>query len=106
MKNISSKQGRHVPELPPSFDRRRRERVGLAIPLRVISCGFLTEKSDVGICTDLSEGGVSFDSEGELNIGDIVILEFCQKGETAYRCHARLAYRMGRRYGAYFLTSE
>lgn len=106
MKNIRHKTDRFVPELPPSFDRRYRERVGLAIPVRVISCGLLTEKSDVGTCTDLSEGGVSFDSDGELNVGDIVILEFRQKGETAYKCHARLAYRMGRRYGAYFLTSE
>jgi hypothetical protein len=106
MKNIRYKADRSFPDLPPSFDRRQRERIGLAIPLRILSCGFLADKSDVGTCTDLSEGGVSFDSEGELNVGDIVILEFRQRGETAYKCHARLAYRMGRRYGAYFLTSE
>ena len=106
MKDVRYKADRFVPELPPSFDRRRRERVDLAIPLRVLSCGLLAEKSDTGTCTDLCEGGVSFDSEAELNVGDIVILEFRQKGETAYRCHARLAYRMGRRYGAYFLTGE
>jgi hypothetical protein len=29
-------------------------------------------------------------------VGEIVLLEFRQKGETAYRCHARLAYRLGR----------
>lgn len=103
MKNVRSEIDRLLPELPPSFDRRRRERVDLAIPLRILSCGFMTEKADVGTCTDLSEGGVSF---GELNVGDIIVLEFHQKGETAYRCHARLAYRLGRRYGAYFLTGE
>jgi len=106
MKNVRSEIDRLLPELPPSFDRRRRERVDLAIPLRILSCGFMTEKADVGTCTDLSEGGVSFDSDGELNVGDIIVLEFHQKGETAYRCHARLAYRLGRRYGAYFLTGE
>jgi hypothetical protein len=106
MKNIRSEIDRILPELPPSFDRRRRERIGLAIPLRILSCGFMAEKADMGTCTDLSEGGVSFDCDGELAVGEIVVLEFCQKGETAYRCHARLAYRMGHRYGAYFLTGE
>jgi len=38
--------------------------------------------------------------------GDIVLLEFQQKGEATYRCHVRLSYRLGRRYGAYFLTGE
>ncbi len=106
MKNIRSGTDGPLRELPPSFDRRNRERVDLAIPLRILSYGFLAGKADTGTCTDLSEGGVSFDSDGELNVGDIVVLEFHQKGETAYRCHARLAYRLGRRYGAYFLTGE
>lgn len=106
MKNLRSKVERHFPELPPSFDRRRRERIALAIPLRIVSSGLLTEKCDAGICTDLSEGGVSFDCEGELNVGEIVVLEFQQKGEAAYRCHVRLSYRLARRYGGYFLTGE
>ncbi len=106
MKNLQSDLERTFPELPPSFDRRRRERIELAIPLRIISSGFMTERSELGVCTDLSEGGVSFECEGELNVGDVVALEFQQKGEMAYRCHARLAYRLGRRYGAYFLIGE
>ena len=106
MKNLRSEQDSAFLELPPAFDRRRRERINLKIPLRILSCGLLAEKADTGICTDLSEGGVSFECNAELNVGDIVVLEFAQKGETAYRCHARLAYRMGHRYGAYFLTGE
>ncbi len=106
MKNLQSKVERTSPKLPPSFDRRRRERIELALPLRIVSCGILAEKIDAGICTDLSEGGVAFNCDSELNVGDIVLLEFQQKGESAYRCHARLAYRLGKRYGAYFLTGE
>lgn len=106
MKNVPSEFQRSLPELPPSFDRRRRERIALAIPLRILSSGFLAEKCDSGICTDLSEGGVAFDCASELNVGEIVILEFQQKGESAYRCHVRLSYRLGRRYGGYFLTGE
>lgn len=106
MKNLQSKVERTSPKLPPSFDRRRRERIELALPLRIVSCGILAEKIDAGICTDLSEGGVAFNCDSELNVGDIVLLEFQQKCESAYRCHARLAYRLGKRYGAYFLTGE
>lgn len=106
MKNLSREPRTAVPELPPTFDRRRRERIALNTPLRILSYGMLVDKSSEGTCTDLSEGGVSFDSNAELNVGDVVILEFHQKGEAAYRCHARLAYRLGSRYGAYFLAGE
>jgi len=106
MKNVQNELGSAFPELPPAFDRRRRERIALKIPLRILTYGLLVDKSNDGTCTDLSEGGVAFDCEAGLNVGDIVILEFRQKGEAAYRCHARLAYRMGRRYGAYFLAGE
>ena len=106
MKNAHNQPVSSVPELPPAFDRRRRERIALKIPLRIRTYGLLVDRSNDGTCTDLSEGGVAFDCEAALNVGDIVILEFHQKGEAAYRCHARLAYRMGRRYGAYFLAGE
>jgi hypothetical protein len=106
MKNLQREPSGVTPDMPPSFDRRRRERVALKIPLRVLTYGMLVDKSYDGTCTDLSEGGVAFDCAAELNVGDLVILEFHQKGEAAYRCHARLAYRMIHRYGAYFLAGE
>lgn len=106
MKEVQSEQRRKVPGLPPSFDRRRRERVALSIPIRILSSGLISDKLDIGTCTDLSEGGVSFDCTGELSVGEVVMLEFQQKGEASYRCHARLAYRLGRKYGAYFLSGE
>ncbi len=106
MKHLRTRDPNVVPELPPVLDRRQRERIELQIPLRILSYGMLMEKSDEGVCTDLSEGGVAFDTSGELNVGDIVTLEFRQKGELAYRCHARLTYRLGRRYGAHFLAGE
>ena len=106
MKNLQTEPGNLLPDVPPAFDRRRRERIALRIPLRILTYGLLVDKATEAICTDLSEGGVAFDCEAELNVGDIVILEFHQKSEMAYRCHGRLTYRMGRRYGAYFLAGE
>jgi hypothetical protein len=106
MKNLPSEHASIFPDLPPTFDRRRRERVTLNIPLRILTYGVLFDKATEAVCTDLSEGGIAFDCTSELNVGGIVILEFRQNGESAYRCHARLAYRMGHRYGAYFLAGE
>ena len=106
MKGLRTPYDDTVPEMPPTFDRRGRERVEVKIPLRVLSYGPLMEKSDAAVCTDLSEGGVSFETGGQLNVGEIVVLEFRLKGEPAYRCHARLTYRMGPRYGGYFLGGQ
>jgi hypothetical protein len=106
MKNVQQEPDRGVPKPPPNFDRRRRDRISLKIPMRILTYGMLIDKANEGTCTDLSEGGVAFDCQGQLNVGDVVILEFLQKGEPTYRCHARLTYRMGTRYGAYFLVGE
>jgi hypothetical protein len=86
------------------LDRRQRDRIALHVQVRVISYGLLAESSEEAVCTDLSEGGVSLETPAELNVGDIVVLEFRMRGEDAYRCQARLTYRMGRRYGANFIV--
>jgi hypothetical protein len=106
MKEMRTYHGDAVADPPPRFDRRSRDRIALRIPLRVLSYGPLAEKSSDAVCTDLSEGGVAFETAAELTVGDIVILEFQLKGETAYRCHVRLTYRMERRYGGYFLAGH
>lgn len=103
MKHLRTHCDDIVPDPPPSFDRRYRDRIALRIPVRVLSYGPLAEKSSDAVCIDLCEGGVSFETLAELPVGDIVILEFQLKGEPAYRCHVRLTYRMARRYGGYFL---
>lgn len=48
MKNLPSELDRIFPELPPSFDRRRRDRIALAIPLRILSYGYLEENAMLG----------------------------------------------------------
>lgn len=101
-----SERASTFPDLPPAFERRRCDRIALKVPLRILSYGMLVDKSNDGTCTDVSEEGIAFDCESELTVGDIVMLEFHQKGEAALRCHARLIYRMGRSYGAYFLAGE
>jgi PilZ domain len=106
MKELRSPFTDSLPDLPPSFDRRTHERIPLNIALRVLSFGPVVEKTAEAVCTDLSEGGLAFETAAELSVGDIVGLEFRVHGEMAYRCHARLTYRMARRYGGYFLSAE
>lgn len=106
MKELRSQFTDTYPDLPPTFDRRMRERIALKIPLRVLSFGPMVEKTVEAMCTDLSEGGLAFETSAELSVGDVVGLEFRLHGELAYRCHARLTYRMGSRYGGYFLSAE
>jgi hypothetical protein len=106
MKDLRTDSGDVCQNMPPQFDRRLRDRIALRIPVRILSRGWLMEKSADGICVDLSEGGLAFDSDAPLTVGEIVVLEFQQKGETAYRCHARLTYRFKQRYGGYFLTGD
>jgi hypothetical protein len=91
------------PPVRRKIDRRWRERIALNVPVRVISYGLLAESAEDAVCTDLSEGGVALETGAELNVGDIVVLEFRMRGEAAYRCQARLISRIGRRYGASFI---
>ena len=99
----ATKSGVRAP-LRSKVDRRCRERITLNVPVRVISYGLLAESSEEAVCTDLSEGGVALETAAELNVGDVVVLEFRMRGEAAYRCHARLISRIGRRYGASFIN--
>ena len=54
------------------------------------------------MCLDVSEIGVAFETAADLNVGDTVELEFSQNDQPPYVQQARLAYRLGLRYGAYF----
>ena len=106
MKELLTRRPGDLPDLPPATDRRVHERIDLKIPLRVTTYGTLAQTSHEAICSDLSEGGVAFDSAAELPVGEIVELEFQTKGESPHRCHIRLTYRMRRRYGGYFLDGQ
>jgi len=81
--------------------RRRQKRMPLRFPVCII-CGSPTgEVCHDGECVDISEAGVAFVTAADLNVGEIVSLEFCQ----GTGCLVRLSYRMRRRYGGYFVTT-
>jgi hypothetical protein len=81
---------------------RRHERVELMMPLLIINYAVTGVQCNEGVSVDVSDSGVAFETEADLNPGNLIELVFDVNGETEYRRYARLLYRFGLRYGAYF----
>src|SRR5271157_203462 len=99
----------------PSADKSRRsvraagrghERTNFPFLVRIISHAALGEKCEEGICIDISYTGVAFMTEADLNPIDVFELVFELNGRPALRRYARLLYRCGPRYGAYFTNLD
>jgi len=88
----------------PRANGRWHDRLELSIPLQIISHGVLDQKCVKGISLDISEDGVGFLTDADLDLTNIVELIFESKVQPAFRTYARLIYRFGPRYGAYFLS--
>ena len=82
------------------------ERTTFPFLVRVVSHTALGEKCEEGMCIDISEGGIAFMTEAVLNLTDVVELVFELNGRPALRRYARLLYRCGPRYGAYFTNFD
>ncbi len=84
--------------------KQRQSRVPIRIPVRVLSHGLAGDRSDAGICTDISEDGrVELELEAVLDMTNSVELEFIQNHQIIFHREARFFYRCGQRYGAYLL---
>ena len=83
---------------------RRHERIRLMMPVLIINHSTTGEQFDEneGVSIDISESGVAFETEADLNSGHLIELVFDVNEESEYRSYARLRYRFGQRYGAYF----
>lgn len=87
-------------------ERRRVSRIQLRAPVRIIYQGLLDEESNEGVCTDLSEAGIGFETPASLYVGEIVEVEFRDHEATPFRFQVRLLYKMGNCYGAYFVSPD
>src|SRR5208283_231704 len=86
------------------FERRRKDRVNVCIPVRIIGQGRVDEVCQDGVCTDISESGIAFETNADLYVGGIVDLQLRQKDASQFHFQVRLLYKMGNRYGAYFVS--
>ena len=105
MKNTIARDAT-APAGPPPRARRRENRIRVNMPVRITYQGLLTEVSQEGICTDISESGIGFETEAGLYVGEVLYLEFPHQNAVPIRFQARLLYKMGNRYGAYFVSPD
>ena len=87
---------------------RRHERVRLMMPVLIINHSATGEQFDAeeGVSIDISKSGVAFETEANLSSGNLVELVFDVNEESKYSRYARLLYRFGSRYGAYFTKPD
>jgi len=83
-------------------ERRGNTRIPTRIPVRIFGSGDSSTGYDVGICTDITETGMAFETEANLNLCEPVQIEFHLTNQPIYRRELVLFYRVGPRYGGYF----
>ncbi len=91
--------------LPLAPDRRRLDRVLTNLPIRIVSLdGEPTYHP--GICTNLSRGGVGFETSARLEVGRVVEFEFVQVVDEAVRYCIKILFRHEQRYGGYYVNED
>jgi hypothetical protein len=92
-------------ELPIAPDRRRQDRVLTRLPIRIVGVDGLPVYHP-GWCTNLSRGGVGFETEARLEVGKVVEFEFVQVVDQVVRYWVRILFRNGDSYGGYYVNDD
>jgi hypothetical protein len=58
------------------------------------------------LCTDISRGGIGFETAIRLELGSAIEYAFAFVGDHPFRHTARVLYRIGNHYGAYSLDGD
>jgi hypothetical protein len=92
-------------ELPIAPDRRQQDRVLTRLPIRIVS----VDGNPVfypGVCTNLSRGGVGFETSARIEVGKVIEFEFVQVVDEPVRYWVRLLFRNEGRYGGYYVNDD
>ena len=92
-------------DLPIAPDRRRQDRVLARMPIHILGIdghpvGYL------GCCTNLSRGGIGFETTARIEVGKIVEFEFAQVVDEPVRYWLRILFRDNCRYGGYYVNDD
>lgn len=94
---------RHPQQTAP--ERRRYERRRTRTPMYIVRV-----ESDLvaydAVCTDITVEGLGFNTLAQLRVGDVIEFEFVNADHAGLTCEARILYRAGEHYGAYFLRAH
>ena len=92
-------------ELPIAAERRRQDRVLTNLPIRILGI----EGKPVyypAMCTNLSRGGVGFETSARIKVGKIIEFEFVQVVDENVRYWLRILFRNGKYYGGYYVNDD
>ena len=92
-------------QLPIAPDRRQQDRMLTNLPIRIVGIDGAPTYYP-GICTNLSRGGIGFESSARLEVGKVIEFEFIQVSDQAVRYWVRILFRNGRRYGGYYVNDD
>jgi len=90
-------------------EKRRRFRSPVELPVRIITADNCGARALVtATCTDFSEDGIAFETGAELELGEVVFLEFMMAGEpqATDRSLIRVVHRKATGYGGAFVKAE
>ena len=88
-------------------ENRNRLRLSIELPLRITVLHRRRATTSLeATSTDFTENGVAFESNADLTVGEVVLLEFLVAGERrpSDQSLARVIHRNGTSYGASFLV--
>jgi PilZ domain len=95
-----------APQGPPAaYDRRRHDRLPTRLAIRFTAIDGVATAQE-GICTDVSIGGIGIDTAVLLRPGQIVAFEFPGIEDCPLHFRARILYRNGDHYGAFYMDVE
>jgi hypothetical protein len=86
-------------------NRRQQERISVRTPVRIVSIHGQPAASEA-VCTSISFGGVAFETDAVLEVGRVVEFEFVPAADQPCRYAARVLYRDGNCYGAYYVNAD
>ena len=92
-------------QVPLAPDRRGQDRVLTNLPIRILAL----EGNPVfypAVCTNLSRGGMGFETTARLEVGKVIEFEFVQVIDEAVRYWVRILFRDNNRYGGYYVNDD
>lgn len=95
----------HRVELPIAPDRRHQDRVLTRLPIRILS----VDGNPVfysGVCTNLSRGGLGFETSAKIEVGKVIEFEFVQVVDESVRYWVRILFRNEGHYGGYYVNDD
>jgi hypothetical protein len=94
-----------IPQIPVAPDRRKIDRVLTNLSIRILG----VDGNPVyypGTCSNLSRGGVGFETPARLDVGKVVEFEFVQVVDEPVRYWVKVLFRNEQQYGGYYVNDD